>query len=253
MKKIIASIALSTIILGGTSLVTKNVNAAEIGSGSTTGTVSFSESSSTTEPEKPVDPENPGGGEGGTTDPQFPGTPGPLSLDYAPTLDFGTHDISGKNEVYNAKALTYEIGGNSKIVDQFVQVTDKRAGDHKGWKVSVKQLGQFKDEKGNTLKGAKISFKNGKVDASEDVNVDGNKSVSTVDFEIDPEGSYSSVMTADTGNGFGTWITKWGEVKDDNTISNITLSVPGASVKNATTYNTTLTWSLSDTPSSPTA
>ncbi|MEB5953235.1 WxL domain-containing protein, partial [Enterococcus innesii] len=52
-----------------------------------------------TDPEKPVDPVDP-------TDPDGPnpGTNGPLSIDYASSLDFGVNKISNKNEVYYARA-----------------------------------------------------------------------------------------------------------------------------------------------------
>ena len=55
------------------------------------------------DPYKPVDPVDP-------TDPNGPepGTPGPLSIDYASSFDFGTQKISTQTHTYNAALQKYK-------------------------------------------------------------------------------------------------------------------------------------------------
>ena len=45
---------------------------------------------------------------------------------------------------------------------------------------------------------------------------------------------------------FGTWVYRAGDAA--SMAESIELSVPGSSVKDADTYKTTLTWTLTDTP-----
>ena len=98
------------------------------------------------DPEKPVNPVDP-------TDPDGPnpGTNGPLSIDYASSLDFGSIKSRIKNETYYARAQTYlNDDGTAAMLKtaNYVQVTDNR-GNNAGWRLTVKQNGQFKNE--NTL------------------------------------------------------------------------------------------------------
>ncbi|WP_206912904.1 hypothetical protein IGL98_002953 [Enterococcus sp. DIV0840] len=197
------------------------------------------------DPEKPVVPVDP-------TDPEKPvepGTNGPLSLDYASILDFGTQLISNKNQTYFAKPQFLK-GADGKVdeanpVPNYAQVTDKRGGE-KGWALSVKQNGQFKSLKNKKeLTGAQITFLNG-----EAATVSSSKAPSAVKdtFTLGTDGSgiAQNVMATSTGEGFGTWVYRFG---DENTMKeSIKLDVPGSTVKEADTYKTTLTWTLTDIP-----
>lgn len=178
------------------------------------------------------------------------GSNGPLSLDYASVLNFGEQKISVKNEVYHASPqLLFKEDG--KTIDtenkrpNYAQLTDKRGGE-KGWTLSVKQNGQFKSAKNNKeLTGAEISFKNGHI-----VSMSSSKEPSTVksEFKLNPDGNgaVENVMAASTGEGFGTWTYLFGDL--DTMGNSIELSVPGATAKEADTYKTSLTWTMSDVP-----
>lgn len=197
------------------------------------------------DPEKPVKPVDP-------TDPEKPiepGTNGPLSLDYASILDFGEQLISVKDQVYFAKPQLL-FGEDGKVdtanpVPNYAQVTDKRGGE-KGWSLSVKQNGQFKALKsGRELTGAEITFKNAEVDS---ISTSKAPSIVKTSFSLasDGTGVAENVMAAAKGEGFGTWVYRFGnELTKDNSIE---LSVPGATAKDVDTYKTTLTWTLTDIP-----
>ncbi len=144
------------------------------------------------DPEKPVDPVDP-------TDPEKPvdpGTNGPLSLDYASSLDFGEQLISTKNQTYFAKPQ-YLRGENG-------------------------QVASVSNSKTPSVVKTSFSLKN------------------------DGTGVAENIMSAAAGEGFGTWVYRAGDVS--NMAESIALSVPGSSVKDADTYKTTLTWTLTDTP-----
>ncbi|PEF45192.1 cell surface protein [Bacillus cereus] len=212
------------------------------------------------DPTNPVDPENPGtevepeNPDGSKPD---PGTNGPLSLDYASSLDFGTNVISTKDEVYNAKAQKLKDGS---YVPNYAQVTDNR-GTLKGWSLSVKQNGQFKSSTdGKELQGAQITFNHAVVNSISESAKPGTVKES---FVLNPDGSGNgtNVVVAGEGEGAGTWTYHFGDQshikaatdKDGNDLGykesdSITLEVPGKSEKLADSYKTTLTWTLTDTP-----
>ncbi|MGO2591492.1 MAG: WxL domain-containing protein ElrC, partial [Enterococcus faecalis] len=69
-------------------------------------------------------------------------------------------------------------------------------------------------------------------------------------------GDSSNVMSAAEGQGSGTWLSAFGGIEkvevdgesvDKNTA--ITLTVPGATPKDAVQYKTVLTWTIADLPS----
>ncbi len=202
------------------------------------------------DPENPVDPVDP-------TDPNGPnpGTSGPLSIDFASSLDFGKNKISTKDEVYYAEPQ-YFINAETGEIDEemvrpaYVQVTDNR-GTNAGWILTVKEETQLRNE--NTLNqeliGAEIKFTNAKVVSN------GNTEPPDVhDITLVP-GETSIAMAAAEDTGAGTWINRFGtvdemevdgEVVQKNT--SITLSVPGSIPKDAVGYRTELTWTLTDVP-----
>ncbi|GAF20054.1 extracellular protein [Bacillus sp. JCM 19046] len=198
----------------------------------------------------PVDPENPDPENPVTpidpTDPEGPnpGTQGPLSIDYASSLDFGINKISTKDETYVAKAQELSDG---RYVPNYVQVTDNR-GTNAGWILQVKQNGQLSnpDTQHQTLTGAVIEFSDSAVLGTQDDVPPPSHSSS---FTLDPDGATSLVLQAADGEGAGTWVNRFGEVDGDGTSNSaITLSVPGKTPKDQATYSTTLTWNLSDVP-----
>lgn len=209
-------------------------------------------------PTNPVNPET--GEEVETVNPDGttpgPGTNGPLSLDYASSLDFGTNVISTKDEVYNAKAQKLKDGS---YVPNYAQVTDKR-GTLKGWALSVKQMGQFKTSTNKELSGAEISFTNAAVHSKSESTKPGTVMPG---FTLTPDGTgvVSNVVVAGEGQGAGTWTYRFGDSvnlqdakgKDGTDLGykvtdSITLSVPGKTEKLADSYKTELVWTLTDAP-----
>ncbi|MDR0318106.1 MAG: WxL domain-containing protein, partial [Lactococcus lactis] len=86
------------------------------------------------DPNRPVFPQNPDGSL------PNPGTQGPLSIDFASSLDFGINPISNKDEIYFAKAQSYTE--STTETPNYVQVTDNR-GTLMGWTLSVTEKGQL--------------------------------------------------------------------------------------------------------------
>ncbi|MGM0889233.1 MAG: WxL domain-containing protein [Bacillota bacterium] len=191
-----------------------------------------------TDPEDEIDPED------------FEGTEGPLSLDYAPSLNFGTDNpISVREITLYADLTTVTSNANGSVeVPNFVQVTDNR-GSGEGWSLLVKQEGQFKTGDEDELIGAEITFENGEL-----YNASGSISASpigteefTLEFSEDGSGQSQVVMEAAEDTGEGSWGTKY--AGDDDGKESVSLTVPGTSTKVANkTYSTTLVWTLQDAP-----
>jgi hypothetical protein len=262
MKK--TAFALLQISLVAATIGTTKVVADEAAAYQSNGTVDFIPN---TDPTNPVNPENPDPENPvqpvDPTDPDGPnpGTNGPLSIDYASSLDFGVNKISNKNEVYYARAQAYldEDGEVSPLkTANYVQISDNR-GSNAGWRLSVKQNGQFKNEStlNKELTGSVITLKNPTVKS----NAQGvTAPIAAATITLDAAGAESVVMTAASHAGAGTWVNAWGTVetvteKDEanqayqvDVTKDVALSVPGSTPKDAVNYATTLTWTLSDTP-----
>lgn len=198
-------------------------------------------------PVEPIDPTDPTG--------PNPGTAGPLSIDYASSLDFGLNKISNLDEVYYARAQQFSDG--RAATGNYVQVTDKR-GNNEGWTLKVKQNGQFAAAStlNDTLTGSAVSL----IDAAVDSKSTAVFPTAAATIDLDPAGAESLVMSAKDGEGNGTFVDVWGDVEtvketdrngvevDAEVNKAITLSVPGSTPKDAVKYSTLLTWSLSDVP-----
>lgn len=202
-------------------------------------------------PVDPTDPTNPGG------EPE-PGTPGPLSIDYASTLDFGVNKISNKDEVYYARAQHY--GEGHADTPDYVQVSDNR-GTNGGWTLNVKETGQLTattNTLNKVLTGAQIVLKEPEVKSNA---VGVVEPTPAQEITLSPDGAESRVMAATTGSGAGTWVDYWGHVEseqetnesgqeqNEDVTKSVALSVPGSTPKDAVEYETTLTWVLTDVPS----
>ncbi|MEG2292774.1 MAG: WxL domain-containing protein [Carnobacterium sp.] len=172
--------------------------------------------------------------------PWTPGTPGPLSIDFASNLSFGENKITSVDKVYNAEPQAMEDGSTK---GNWVQVTDNRGGE-KGWNLKVAQNGQFISQTGKELKGAEIEFKNGVVENTWSNSVLPSTSAPT--FKLVTDGAVQDVFSAAAGEGAGTWVYRFGDDKTKG--ESITLAVPGKSTKYTESYSTTLTWTLTDIP-----
>lgn len=190
-----------------------------------------------TNPDHPVDPNHP-------IDPDDPdnngtGNKGPLSLDYVTNFNFGTHKISGQSQSYAAKNK-----------NAFIQVTDTR-GTGGGWTLKATS-DDFKDAKGNVLKGATISLGKGNL-----VSTGSSMAPTSLATTLVPNES-TKVLTAKKDAGEGTWVDQlfknsgsYNE-KDENkedlgTNSVVKLNVVGGTAK-ATSYTNNVKWSLEDAP-----
>ncbi|MDR1567942.1 MAG: WxL domain-containing protein [Streptococcaceae bacterium] len=237
--------ALSAILLGSAVLSSGISFAADGGELTTNGIIEFTTNTSTTDPVDPLDPD--------PSDPITPedptgptpgGTAGPLSIDFASSLSFGSQKISSKTETYFAGAQKYkDSAGADKEGPNFVQVTDNR-GVETGWTLKVKQNGQFKTSADKELTGAKITFKNGNVVTNSQSPKPANVSSTIV---LATDASESLVMSAKNGQGAGTHLMDWGN-SVDTAKNSISIEVPGSTTKYASKYTTTFTWILSDTP-----
>lgn len=207
------------------------------------------------EDDSPEGGENPGGEK---PDPEPETVGGALQLNYAPKLLFGTHKISTDDQTYNAQAV-HTTENND--VPLYAKVTDKR-GVGTGWSLSVKFDKEFinKDHQDSPLTGAEITLGNGEAIAKNGV-------VSTTAAESVKlqAGDSATILNAsgETGQkGMGTHFIQWGteeQIKEEATggvkgdenrqVSEaVTLAVPGNLDKYVGQYETTLTWSLTDTP-----
>lgn len=228
-KTTLLSILASGSLLFATALPTISIMADS--TASSNATAAFTNNTNPVDPVDPEDPDNPGGG-GGT------GNEGPLSLDYVSSFDFGTHDVPTTNATYTA------ADENGK--PNYVQVTDQRAGDPKGWTLSVAEESQLTTGDGDELTGAELSLGVGTIKTTNgnDTNGNGTVSSSTGTTPLATDGSNSTVMSAKTGGGFGTWLDVFGA----KGASSVKLNVPVSAHPDAKTYSSKLTWTLNDTP-----
>lgn len=181
---------------------------------------------------------------------------GPLSIDFVSKLDFGINQISNKDQTYFAKAQKYE--DSLLYTANYLQVSDNR-GSLEGWMLKVVESSQFKQEKKvkhPVLDGARLSFKSPVVTSK---NTDPAPHAKEV-LDLIP-GQETIVAVADKGSGSGTWAVRWGteltkavtlteDAKKTKEIFNpdVTLFVPGKTVKDEGSYSTKLNWILSELP-----
>ncbi len=192
----------------------------------------------------PVDPTNPDS----NFTPDNPNKPsnqkGPLSIDFVSVFNFGVQDITTNDKTYNAALVTGKNKSDTDSVDKpnYVQVTDN-TGESLGWKLSVKQLDQLKNNS-DELKGAQIKLSNLEAITSSSSNAIKPTTNSNV---ILVPGNAVPITTAEKGQGEGTWVTRFGSTAEQGKES-VQLFVPGASVKKIGAYTASLEWSLNKTP-----
>jgi len=255
--KTMSKILMSALVLSAVATPT-TIFAADGGIYNSNGQVEFTPSTDPTNPVDPTDPTNPVKPTDPTNpDGPKPGTAGPLSIDFASSLDFGKQKITSEDQHYLASAQGYyaldENGTPSDTLvygPDYVQVTDNR-GTLAGWTLKVKQDKQFTNaDTGHVLDGAAITLTKANIVTASTAA----KPTVAGDITLIP-GQESLVMSATAGQGAGTYLTDWGtkdELTSDNTTSAISLFVPGSTTKYAEKYTTQLVWTLSDTPGNTT-
>lgn len=203
-----------------------------------------------------VDPDNPGGGDGGGgVDPVDPENPNgaELMIQYASNLNFGTQSKSATS--WNAladKVYTDETHNETREVTPFVATKDSRGTSRKGWVLQATQDGEFTDGGGAVLAGAQLSLSNLRY-------ADVNGAPKAAKGEITLGNEAKDISRAGDGEGIGAWSLALGDLQGgeqgegedkvtNQTTTGITLSVPSTSAKNTGTYSTTVTWTLSSDP-----
>lgn len=180
----------------------------------------------------------------------------PLSIDFVSKIDFGTNQISNKDQTYFAKSQKYL--DTELDTPNYIQVSDHR-GNLKGWVVKVLEVEQFQQktsEKYPILHGALLSLKN---PTAASKNTDPGPKTTEV-TELIP-GEEAIVAVANVGEGSGTWTIRWGSqlTKAEKSPeegsksseffnSDVELFVPGKTGKEAGAYHTKLNWILSELP-----
>lgn len=244
---------ISTAVLGG-----QLVNAAEANVGPTVldthATVSFkAEEPGEIDPENPLEPELPGGGEVvDPTDPEnpegqpggeTPGQSGPLMIEFAPNFDFGQdHEIKAEAMSFAAINKNTVKEDPAKFVNHFVQVKDTRGGS-KGWNLTVKAT-ELKNAEGDALSETKIL-----IDHSKALGLAGATLGADVDFKaISFDGQEIPVMSAAKGEGGGRW---WKSLASEVTTDakenkDVHLDIPAtdAAKISESEYTSTLTWEV---------
>lgn len=155
--------------------------------------------------------------------------PGDLELVSAPTLDFGSHDISASTQSYQATTVSGQI-----------QVSDLR-GSAAGWELTANlssfNLGSIGTDS-PTLAGAYITVSNQSI-AAQDSNVA--TAPTAADSLVLTSGSSSvRILLAESGTGLGVWNSTWSN-------AGITLTVLPGTAQTGVSY-AVINWSLQDTP-----
>ncbi|MHC5226688.1 WxL domain-containing protein [Enterococcus sp. LJL99] len=204
---------------------------------------------------------------------ESPFTTDDLRIDFVPQLNFSTVLLSDKDSVFAVNAQLFHDDTSAR--GNFIQVSDYR--DHpNGWTLQVRQEHQFKHatKEGEELKGAVISFDQAWTSSEKEVRFA--PTVSKKIIQMNNIGETYNLAVAPMDKGTGTWSVVFGASgenknerpnslslrKDQNdqelidpvfekaVYSNqaITLSVPGATEKQAGAYSTVLTWLIAELP-----
>lgn len=190
-------------------------------------------------------------------------TTGSLTLDFAPSFNFGTQVIAEGPQKYYATSQKYNDGTNNSV--PYVQVTDRRP-DKSGWKLNA-VLSEFKNTDGDVLPVASLDYKNGAIAVATDSSlptqntVGSNMASSFTSNQLTPKIA-ATVISAPTGEGHGTFLGNFGSNSDIATITGeagdktsrevdkaVTLNVLNGQNAKSTTYQATITWTINDTPS----
>lgn len=191
------------------------------------------------DPEKEVNPENP---------PELPEDQGAMSIDFVSRFTFGEQGISTQTKNYYAKPQRLLASDGSVMEEEerpnYIQISDRRPeNDRHGWQLSVTQNSQFTSVKDDELVGARLHLTN-----QQFATAHGGEApvLSHEDGVVLVPNHKTELVTADEGQGTGTWIYRFGDGSSAG--ESVALEVPPTAAPKATTYRTTLTWELSAVP-----
>lgn len=207
----------------------------------TTATITFE----TLAPPVIVDPLNPDTPKvPGTDEGQVNTTGGELTLDFAPNLYFGRHEV-GKNGAYEFPALVNAdkvTKPTEKTSDPFIQVTDRQLVPG-NWEVTVQASAFSNSATGNpSLAGAFLTFNRG-ILTHPLTNINAISPLLASSIEVISGGASVRVLSADVGKGELTWVAHW-IPQGQPTPPSIKLTVPADKIKKGT-HTAALTWTLS--------
>lgn len=189
-------------------------------------------------------------------DPDTPKNPGPdegqpneeaaeLTLDFAPNLYFGSHEIKQDGQyVYSALTNANRVSNpDVKTSDPFLQVTDRRAIPG-NWQVTVQASGFTNSEAGDaaSLAGATLTFANG-VLGKPTANALAVAPTLASPVVVETGGEAETLLTAGLGQGQFSWVAHWIPQESQVDKAGITLTVPAGTVQKGT-HTSTLTWTL---------
>lgn len=154
-------------------------------------------------------------------------TPGTITLDSEPAINFGTVASSASDTTYKSTAMTGDL-----------HVTNP--GEATGWSVSVADSPFTDTTSSNTLKGAVLSLDDSttaplKADATDNVSA-----LPTFNGALTLSGTASNILNAPAGAGIGAYTASYGN-------TDASLMVPAGNAGGS--YSSTLTWTLSNAPS----
>lgn len=164
-----------------------------------------------------------------------------LKIVYLSDLKFNTHNVSSENKTYNAKLIDTAAGNK---ISPYVQISDNR-GTGAGWKLNVKQDGEFKTDTGQSLTGAYINFGKASLLGSDGNNVT-NPSISSSAAKLSTDGTQVTIIDASRGAGNGITYGQFGSATEGTT-DGVQMNVIGGTAI-ASEYKTSLTWTLSSVP-----
>ncbi|MDN3675927.1 WxL domain-containing protein [Flavobacterium paronense] len=223
-----------------------------------------------TYPRQVIDPEHPGE----SADPGgSPYTTGDLRIDYVPKFEFWKVKRVKTDQVYYGNAQLFH--GNTGVRGNYIQLSDYRATGG-GWTLQVRQETQFRNEGtiNKELKGAVISLDKSWANSTSSSTA---PLVSKEVIQMNRIGETYNLAEAKKGTGEGTWAIIFGATNDnsqkmkntlvpkldskgnpvvDSNFENkpiyentaLSLSIPGATKKDLVTYQTVITWILSELP-----
>ncbi|QBO35036.1 hypothetical protein EQG49_00510 [Periweissella cryptocerci] len=191
------------------------------------------------------------------------GTGGALSIDFAPSFNFGTQAIKAGKQTYYASAQQYTKG--TTATTPYLQVTDHRL-KQPGWKVNA-TLSNFKSSTGEILPVSSLKYSTDAVNVAQDSTLATQNQVgsglgsSFTSNTLLPTVT-TTVLAAKSGEGLGTFIASFGKADDldsgqydadgvaKRTVAkSVALNVIDGQNAKATAYDASITWTLLDTPS----
>lgn len=158
---------------------------------------------------------------------------GPMSIDYVSHFRFGSNHKIDKETV----RVPLENKGTP-----FFQVTDI-TGEGTGWQLRGK-LNEFENEKGQTIKGAKISMSMGKlITRNPAITSDSSGFSVPKNVVFESGGSFVPLMTAQPEFGSGTWAVKFDDYKQS-----VVFEAPGKNIEANSAYKSGIVWQLVTVP-----